>query len=82
MALIEEYSYKGRILEAPQPGMSAVQVRDYWAQTYPELTNAVIVYPEHDKDGIMTYEFTTPQGPATEGRVAKAEFKTSIGRKG
>ncbi|QTD91781.1 PRTRC system protein C [Burkholderia anthina] len=44
-ALQREFSYNGAKLADPAPTFSLQQVRDFYSQTYPELTNAEIEGP-------------------------------------
>ncbi|WP_186145482.1 PRTRC system protein C [Burkholderia gladioli] len=44
-ALAREFTYNGAKLADPAPAFSLQQVRDFYSQTYPELTNAEIEGP-------------------------------------
>ncbi|QMI45614.1 PRTRC system protein C [Burkholderia sp. MBR-1] len=43
--LVREFSYNGAKLADPAPTFTLQQVRDFYSQTYPELTNAEIEGP-------------------------------------
>ncbi|RQY60817.1 PRTRC system protein C [Burkholderia stagnalis] len=43
--LAREFSYNGAKLADPAPAFTLQQVRDFYSQTYPELTNAEIEGP-------------------------------------
>lgn len=55
------FTYNGTTLPDPAPGMPAEQVRDFYAQQYPDLATAAITGPE-TKDGKLTYTFTRAVG--------------------
>lgn len=44
-ALAREFTYNGAKLADPAPAFTPQQVRDFYSQTYPELTNAEIEGP-------------------------------------
>ncbi|WLE60260.1 PRTRC system protein C [Burkholderia plantarii] len=43
--LLREFSYNGAKLPDPAPTFTPDQVREFYAQTYPELTNAEVEGP-------------------------------------
>ena len=46
-ALIRVFRYGALELEDPDPKSTAEEVKDFWGDVYPELTQAVIEGPEY-----------------------------------
>lgn len=58
---VREFKYNGMALADPGPGMSAEEVRTFYAGIYPELNNAEIEGPTH-KGAKAVYEFRRAVG--------------------
>ncbi|WP_186058892.1 PRTRC system protein C [Burkholderia gladioli] len=63
--LAREFAYNGAKLADPAPAFTVQQVRDFYSQTYPELTNADIEGPAV-KGNRNVYTFRRAVG--TKGR--------------
>lgn len=57
-----KFVYNGMELADIDPSMKPEQVRDIWAGTYGELTNAKVKGPEKDADGRQVYTFVRNVG--------------------
>lgn len=52
-----KFIFNGMNLPDLDATMTADQVRDVWAGTYPELANAKVKGPEKDKEGAEVFTF-------------------------
>ena len=59
--LQRQFVYAGNTLADPTPALSVDQVRETYADQYPELTNAA-VDDGGNENGIITYEFSVSSG--------------------
>lgn len=51
------FKYGGTVLDDPDPAMSPAEVKDFYADIFPELTQAVIEGPEYsDTQAVYTFE--------------------------
>jgi len=76
------FHWKGQHLADPDPTMTPEEVRDYYADLYPELTTAVVT-PLEETDGKASFSLEKPKAAA----VAKSgggsyKFEGSQGRRG
>lgn len=69
------FIYDQMVLEDINPAMSVEQIRDHYAEVYPELTQAEIDGPKNE-DGKMVYEFEKAVG--TKGVAGKKITITQI----
>lgn len=79
-----EFRWRGQRLLDPDPEMSPEEVLAYHAQTYPELTNAVVTAVE-EENGTQVHTLEKPQAPAPTGGSASPrtyEVSTSQGKRG
>ena len=58
--LVREFIYNGTKLPDPNPSLSLDQVRDIFAQSHPEITNAAIDTAQ--KGGTITHTFVRSVG--------------------
>lgn len=71
---VRVFEYNGMKLEDPDPGMTAPEVKDYWADVYPELTQAAISGPEYDgPDEKWTFEKRVGTKGVTVRQAARME---------
>jgi PRTRC genetic system protein C len=73
--LSREFSYNGAKLADPAPAFTLQQVRDFYSQTYPELTNAEIEGPVV-KGNRNVYTFRRAVG--TKGADPFTDVRTQI----
>lgn len=59
--MARKFSYNGMELPDPDPDMDVDEVREIYAVTYPELTNASVTGPE-EVDGDEVYKFSRAVG--------------------
>src|SRR5262245_21289184 len=71
--LPREFRYNNMPLEDPGPEHDAVDVRNLYSATYPEIVNAAIEGPE-EKDGKIVYTFRRAVG--TKGADTRAELQS------
>lgn len=58
------FKYNGIVLEDPDPEMDPEEVKDFYANIYPELTQAIIEEPEQGDDSV---EYTFRRSYGTKG---------------
>lgn len=68
--LTRTFKYNSLILEDPDPNMLPEEVKDFYGNIYPELTQSVIEGPDLSENG-MQYSFTRAVG--TKGVTKQAE---------
>jgi len=68
--LTREFRYNGVVLADPAPSFSLPQVRDFYANVYPEITSADIEGPEQ-VGGKQIYTFRRAVGTKGAGRAAE-----------
>jgi len=66
------FVYNAMQLDDPDPAMKPEEVKEFWSDVYPELTQAVIEGPEY-KDDCIQYTFRKAVG--TKGQDKKAASK-------
>lgn len=59
--MARKFTYNGMELPDPDPNMSTAQVKDLYAITYPELTNASVTGPEKVGDD-QVFKFSKAVG--------------------
>lgn len=59
--LQRNFKLKDQILPDPNPNFTEDEVRQFYADEYPELTNASIKAPEYQEDKVI-YEFESNLG--------------------
>jgi PRTRC genetic system protein C len=68
--LVRVFRYGALELEDPDPKSTAEEVKDFWGDVYPELTQAVIEGPEHKDDRA---EYTFRRAIGTKGSTDDAK---------
>ena len=63
-ALVRVFRYGALELEDPDPKSTAEEVKEFWGDVYPELTQAVIDGPEYKEDRA---EYTFRRAVGTKG---------------
>ncbi len=67
------FIYNAMQLDDPDPDMKTEEVKEFWSDVYPELTQAVIEGPEY-KDDCIQYTFRKAVGTKGQGKaVSKKE---------
>ena len=57
------FKYNNEVLEDPDEGITPEEVREVYAEQYPELTNGSVEGPEISEDGTTaTYTFVATKG--------------------
>lgn len=83
--LRREFLWAGQRLADPDPSMTPEEVRDYYAELYPELTTAAVT-PLEEADGKATFSLQKPQTTAVakagSGGGSTYQFETSQGKRG
>lgn len=74
------FLWGAQVLDDPDPGMTPEQVRDYYAEMWPELTTAAVEIKD-EASGEVTF---AKQVPATVGGGARqtVTFKPNQGKRG
>src|SRR5208337_400073 len=68
--LLRVFRYGALELENPDPKSTAEEVKDFWSDVYPELTQAVIEGPEYKDDRA---EYTFRRAVGTKGSADDAK---------
>ncbi len=80
-----EFRWGAQRLADPDPSLSPEEVRDLYAQIYPELTTAAVV-AAGDDGGTQIITLgqaqAKPARPAAAGKSGSYEFKTAQGTRG
>lgn len=77
------FTWKGQVLADPDPSMTPEQVLEYYAELYPELTNAVVT-PLEETDGKASFSLEKPKAAATPKSSGGGSYKieTNQGKRG
>ncbi|VWD45457.1 hypothetical protein BLA50215_05707 [Burkholderia lata] len=75
--LAREFSYNGAKLADPAPAFTLQQVRDFYSQTYPELTNAEIEGPVI-KGSRNVYTFRRAVGTKGNGAMPHGGYTVKL----
>jgi PRTRC genetic system protein C len=86
ITLTRKFSYNSLTLPDPNVGLSPDAVKEFYAQQYPELNNALLEGPT-TANGVMTYQFVraagakgrTPVAVKTEGSDARSVLNIAMG---
>jgi PRTRC genetic system protein C len=73
--LVRTFAFNGMSLADPGPGMAPDAVKEFYANLYPELTNAAIEGPEQKGDKLV-YEFRRAVG--TKGAELRERLEAHI----
>ena len=68
--LLRVFRYGALELEDPDPKSTAEEVKDFWGDVYPELTQAVIEGPEYKDDRA---EYTFRRAVGTKGGTGEVD---------
>lgn len=74
--LVRVFRYGALELEDPDPKFTAEEVKDFWGDVYPELTQAVIEGPEYKDDRA---EYTLRRAVGTKGNAGNMEGNENEG---
>lgn len=81
--LRREFLWAGQRLADPDPAMTPEEVRDYYAELYPELTTAAVT-PLEETDGKASFSLEKPKAAAVAkgGGGGSYKFEASQGKRG
>ncbi|MBP7526715.1 MAG: PRTRC system protein C [Syntrophorhabdaceae bacterium] len=69
------FVYNAMQLDDPDTNMKPEEVKEFWSDVYPELTQAVIEGPEY-KDDCIQYTFRKAVGTKGQGKKGVSKKKT------
>ncbi len=76
-ALKRVFVYGALQLDDPDTGMKPEEVKEFWSDVYPELTQAVVEGPDYKEDAV---EYTFRKAVGTKGVETVTEIDRTIAR--
>ena len=76
-ALVRVFRYGALELEDPDPKSTAEEVKEFWGDVYPELTQAIIEGPDYKEDRA---EYTFRRAVGTKGSMDEVNPATTATR--